>query len=38
MEELGGVIARLATEAGIEAPLHEAATCAVQLGEPAPAE
>ena len=38
MEELGGVIARLATAAGIEAPLHEAATCAVQLGEPASAE
>jgi 2-dehydropantoate 2-reductase len=33
MEELGGVIAALATERGIEAPLHEAATCAVQLAE-----
>ena len=35
MEELGGVIARLARDAGMEAPLHEAATCAVQLGEAA---
>ena len=33
MEELGGTIARLASEAGVEAPLHEAATCAVQLAE-----
>lgn len=33
MEELGGVIADLARTSGVEAPLHEAATCAVQLGE-----
>ena len=33
MEELGGAIARLARESGVEAPLHEAATCAVQLAE-----
>ena len=34
MEELGGAIVRMAREAGIDAPLHEAATCAIQLGEP----
>ncbi|MEE2900598.1 MAG: ketopantoate reductase family protein [Gemmatimonadota bacterium] len=34
MEELGGAIVRMAREAGIEAPLHEAATCAIQLAEP----
>ena len=33
MEELGGTIVRLACESGVEAPLHEAATCAVQLSE-----
>ena len=33
MEELGGAIVRLACECGVEAPLHEAATCAVQLSE-----
>ena len=33
MEELGGEIVRLAGESGVEAPLHEAATCAVQLAE-----
>lgn len=33
MEELGGVIAGLSHELGLEAPLHEAATAAVQLQE-----
>ena len=33
MEELGGVIVSMANEAGLAAPLHEAATVAVQLGE-----
>lgn len=33
MEQLGGVIVALGREVGIEAPLHEAATLAVQLGE-----
>ena len=34
MDELGGAIVRMASDAGIDAPLHEAATCAVQLAEP----
>ncbi len=34
MGELGGAIVRMAGEAGVEAPLHEAATCAIQLSEP----
>ena len=34
MGELGGSIVRMANEVGIEVPLHEAATCAIQLGEP----
>ena len=34
MEELAGAIVRMAREAGIAAPLHEAATCAIQLAEP----
>lgn len=35
MEDLGGAIARMARAAGVDVPLHEAATCAIQLGEPA---
>ncbi len=35
MDDLGGVVARLSRAAGLEAPLHEAATLAVQLAEPA---
>ena len=34
MEELGGAIVRLARESDVDVPLHEAATCAVQLAEP----
>jgi len=34
MEDLGGVIVRLGRASGVEVPLHEAGTCAVQLGEP----
>ena len=33
MEDLGGAIARMARDAGVDAPLHEAATLAVKLGE-----
>jgi 2-dehydropantoate 2-reductase len=33
MESLGGTIARLGRQAGVETPLHDAATCAVQLIE-----
>ncbi len=33
MEEIGGTIATWACESKIEAPLHEAATCTVQLSE-----
>ena len=34
MEELGGAIVRMAHETGMDVPLHEAATAAVQLAEP----
>lgn len=33
MGELGGAIVRMARESGIAVPLHEAATCAIQLAE-----
>ena len=36
MEELGGAIVRMARESGIDVPLHEAATCAIQLAESEP--
>jgi 2-dehydropantoate 2-reductase len=36
MGDLGGVISRMGREAGVETPLHDAGTCAVQVAEVSP--